>query len=118
MKGPEMKLMLMRTQEVIVENLKVAKSPFSRIRGLLFTDSWPPRHGLWLVPCNSIHSLGMRYAIDVIYLNKACQVVKITPNFRRNRLGPIVRKAHSVVELPAGSLEKMDLKVDDILQLS
>lgn len=118
MKGDTMKLITARTQEVIVENLRIAKTPFSRMRGLLFTDQLLPGHGLWLVPCDSIHSLGMRYAIDVIYLTKAGQVVKLTHHFQRNRLGPVVWKAYSVVELPAGSLEKIDLKVGDTLQPS
>ena len=113
-----MKLTLVRNHEVIVENARIAKNPFSRMRGLLFTDQLLPGHGLWLIPCNSIHSLGMRYAIDVIYLSKTCRVVKVAHDFQRNRIGPLVFKAYSVLELPAGSIVKTDLQVGDTLRLS
>lgn len=111
-----MKMISSRTQSPVVEDLRIAKTIFSRMKGLLFTDQLAPGHGLWLVPCNSIHSIGMRYSIDVIYLDKKNKIVRLTHELRPNRVGPLVWKAWSVIELPAGSLERIDVKVGDTLQ--
>lgn len=110
-----MKLISSRTQAVIVENLQIANKPWSRIRGLLFKPALASNQGLALIPCNSIHSLGMRYAIDVIYLDKKNQVVKCSSDFKPNSLGPIVFKANAVIELPAGRLRGLDVRVGDQL---
>lgn len=110
-----MKLICERTQAVVVESLMVANNPWTRIRGLLFKPELLSNQGLEIVPCNSIHSFGMRYALDVIYLDKKSQVVRTARDFRPNSLGPIVFKAHSVIELPPGSLDRIDVKTGDTL---
>lgn len=111
-----MRLILSGNSRVLVENLRVANTPLARIRGLLFTKSLSPGDGLWLVPCNAIHSIGMNYPIDVIYLDKKNKIVKLTRQFCPNRIGPFVRKARSVIELPARSLERIGVNVGDTLQ--
>ena len=55
---------------VVCERAYIARSWLARLRGLLGTSELPADEGLWLSPCNSVHSLGMRYAIDVIFLNR------------------------------------------------
>ncbi len=110
-----MKLISSRTQEVIVENLQVANKPWSRIQGLLFKPALSPEQGLALIPCNSIHSLGMRYSIDVIYLDNKHRVIKFAHDFRPNSVGPIVWKAKTVIEIPAGKLHGLDVQIGDQL---
>ena len=110
-----MKLISTRTQAVIVENLRVANKPWSRICGLLFKPALTSNQGLALIPCNSIHSLGMRYAIDVIYLDKKNRVVKCSSDFKPNSLGPVVFKSRAVIEMPAGKLRGLDIQIGDQL---
>ncbi len=110
-----MKLISDRTKNVLVQDLKVADKPWSRIQGLLFKPMLSPEQGLALIPCNSIHSLGMRYSMDVIYLDKKNKVLKCTHDFRPNSLGPLVWKAKTVIEMPAGKLRGLDVQVGDQL---
>ena len=72
--------------------------------------------GLLIEPCSSIHTMFMRFAIDVIFLDKERRVVKVAtvPQFRAS-LG---RGSHAVLEVPAGTAERKGLKVGDLLSLT
>jgi len=91
---------------------------FSRLKGLLGTRTLPDNRGIWLKPCNSIHTIGMCYSIDVLFLDKKNSILKIAEQVRpfRFRLGS--RHTKSVLELAAGSVEKMGLNTGDILHFS
>lgn len=110
-----MKLYSVRTDSVLVCDLKIANKPWSRIRGLLFSKPLLPDQGLALMGCNSIHSFGMKYPINVIYLNRIHQVIQIQKDFMPNRFGPIVWKAHIVIELPVTSNATQDVGIGDFL---
>jgi len=70
------------------------------------------------MPCNSVHTFGMRYAIDVIFLDKKNRVIRMVQELRPNRLSPVVWKARSVLELPASYLRELSLAVNDKLELA
>ena len=63
----------------------------------------PDGEGLWIVPCEAIHTFGMKFAIDVIFLNRKHVVIKTRHNMPRRRLS-FCLPAHSVLELPAGKI--------------
>jgi uncharacterized protein len=90
----------------------------TRLVGLLGRGRLGPEEALWLVPCRAIHTLGMRFPIDVLFLDRDGQVVATLENVRPWRLSPIVRKAHSVLELRAGTLRKSATRVGDAIELS
>ncbi|TAM86708.1 MAG: DUF192 domain-containing protein, partial [Candidimonas sp.] len=81
--------------------LVVARGFAARLRGLHAFQAFTGGVGLWLVPCRAIHSVRMRYDIDVVFLDKKLRVVRVVENLRPNRLA-WCRGAASVVELPAG----------------
>lgn len=110
-----MKLIKQDNQQVILSDVKIAKNPFSRMKGLLFTKEILPGKGLCLKPCNGVHSIGMRYAIDVIYLNKAGAIQKIIHDFKPGKLGPVNFKTHQIVEMKAGTLKPLDLTAGEVL---
>ena len=68
--------------------------------------------------CNWIHTLGMGFPIDVLYLNRKGRVVHITLAMPPNRIGPPVWQAHSVVELPIGAIERSGTEAGDDLDIS
>ncbi len=72
--------------------------------------------GLLIEPCSSIHTMFMRFAIDVVFLDKERRVVKVAtvPPFRAALGGG----SHAVLELPAGIAERNGLKVGDVLSLT
>ncbi|MFN8525180.1 MAG: DUF192 domain-containing protein [Chloroflexota bacterium] len=93
------------TGERLADRADLANNLFTRGRGLLGRAGLDPGEGLVLQPCGSVHCLGMRFAIDVLHLDRDGLVVRVVRNLRPNRLGPIVRHSHIVVELPVGSAD-------------
>lgn len=91
---------------------------WARLRGLLCCPHLRPGQGLWIAPCRWIHTLGMRFAIDVLYLDREARVVHVVSEMRPNRIGPLVWGAHSVVELPAGTIETTGTAVGDQLEMA
>lgn len=80
----------------------IADTSAKRRTGLLKHDRLAPGEGLWIVPCEGVHTIGMKFPIDVVFLNKKKMVVKISHAMPKWRLAFSFR-AHSVLELPAGT---------------
>jgi len=97
---------------------EVAENPWTRAVGLLGRKELGEGRGLWIRPCRSIHTLFMRFPIDVAYLSSDGTVVKTCARLRPFRLSMGGRQAHSVLELPPGSLERAGLKIGDRLLCS
>ena len=97
---------------------RAAKADTSQKRrtGLLKHESLPEGEGLWIVPCEGVHTFGMKFAIDVIYLSKKRVVLKARKNMVRRRVSFCLR-AHSVLELPAGMIEKTGTEPGDQLEM-
>ncbi len=74
----------------------------ARARGLLGGVRLASDEALWIQPCNSVHTLGMRYAIDVVFLDRRQRVIAVRQALKPLRLAA-VRRAHSTVELLAGT---------------
>jgi uncharacterized membrane protein (UPF0127 family) len=101
---------------VLGETVDVADTSAKRRTGLLNHTSLEPGQGLWIVPCEGVHTWFMKFAIDVVFLNKKRQVVKMRKSMGRWRLAMSLR-AHSVLELPAGTLEHTGTQKGDQLVL-
>ena len=86
----------------------------SRARGLLGRTGI--EGALVLTKCRSVHTIGMKFPIDVAFLDAEGVVLK-TVQMRRNRIGLPVRKAASVVEAEAGAFERWGLRVGDELEV-
>src|SRR5271168_3196987 len=96
-----------RTRGVkLADRVGKADDHASRGRGLLGRASMDPDEGLWIVlggglsiiPCPTIHTFFMKFAIDVLFLDKRLKVVRILENMKPWRLSPWVYSAHSVLE--------------------
>ena len=79
----------------------IANTSSLRRRGLLKHEHLSPGDGLWLVPCEAVHTFGMKFPIDVLYLSRAKKVLKIESCLPKRRISLYLR-AHFVLELPAG----------------
>ncbi len=110
----------MRTVSITHENgnsisdVKVADTAPSRMRGLLGSKPLTIEQGLLITPCNSVHTFGMKYAIDVIFLNKKNYVIKIIKVMKPTRITGCFR-ASKVLEIAAGAADKNNIKKGDIL---
>lgn len=99
-----MKAVNMTRFALLGDGVETARTTLERTRGLLGTTKLPRGGGLWIVPCRSIHSFGMRYEFDALFLDHDGKVVGAHPRFRRNRISRIFWKARGVLELPAGTI--------------
>jgi uncharacterized membrane protein (UPF0127 family) len=98
--------------------IEVADTVWKRSVGLIGRRSLESGSGLWIAPCNGIHTLFMRFAIDVIFLNEAGEVIHLAPSLKPWRIfGPIL-KSCVVIELPAGTIERSGIKLGTRLMLN
>lgn len=106
-----------RTHTVIAGHVRVADHMVARLRGLLGCAEPARGEGLWLTPCSGIHTIGMRYAIDVAFLDRDGRVVRCYQALSPGRMLPWVRGAHSALELRSGALAATDTHSGDALTL-
>ncbi len=100
----------------LADRADIADTSATRNRGLLKHTGLAEGEGLWIVPCEGVHSFFMKFAIDVVFLNKKRQVTKLRPNMVKNRIALSLR-AHSTLELPVGLIAKSQTAVGDQLEL-
>jgi uncharacterized membrane protein (UPF0127 family) len=103
--------------KVLVPNCSVAEGSWERNVGLLRHKSLAAGEGLWIDPCNAIHTFFMRFAIDAIFLSKNLQVVKIKANVEPWRITGVYWRARSVLELPAGEARRLGIRIGDELKM-
>src|SRR3954466_12811188 len=82
--------------------IAVADRPAARLAGLARMRAMPPRTGLLIPRCRSVHTLGMRFALDLIWLDGDGRVVDVTAHARPRRVVSR-RHARAVVEVPSGA---------------
>jgi len=101
---------------VLASALEPAFDSNTRNRGLLGRDGLADGHALIIAPSNSVHTFGMRFAIDLIYAARDGRVVKIRAGVPRSRVS-FAFGAFAVIEMAAGSAEEAGLSVGDTLVL-
>ena len=102
----------------LASHVELADSPRARRIGLLKRDKLNPGQGLWLYPTQAIHTFGMRFPIDVVFIDRQLRVKRIYHRLAPFRLTSLVWSAQSVLELPSGSLAGTNTSVGDELQIS
>ena len=95
--------------------IEIADSFCSRFRGLMFRRNLDKGHGLLITPCNSVHMMFMRFAIDVIYLDKNYTIKKIVHNLRPWLGVSMCLGAHSTLELNSGEAKILHLQIGQTL---
>ena len=85
-----------------------------RASGLIFRKEITVDEVFHIQPCNSVHSFGMKYDIDIVYLDKIGAVLKIKENMRKKRINWCF-KAHSVLEFKSLESEKLQINIGDIV---
>jgi uncharacterized membrane protein (UPF0127 family) len=107
-----------RTRNVmLVERGKIADNPLTRLRGLLGRRSLAPGDGLLLRNDNAIHSVGMQFVFDALFLDKHSVVVHVIAEMPPLRFSPLVWRARDVLELPSGTLARTGTAVGDEIEI-
>jgi uncharacterized membrane protein (UPF0127 family) len=96
---------------------RIADSFLTRLVGLLRDRTLEYGDGMWIKPCNSIHSIGMRFRFDAIFLDKNLRVVHLVHDMKSWRISKMVFSAHSVLELPAGLIAQTKTEMGDQFEM-
>lgn len=106
-------------QAFLASELRVADTHGGRLRGLMgrSPESFPPGSGLWIIPCHGVHTMAMRFPIDVVYLDADQVVVGLEENVRPWRMTPMVMEAATVLELPPHTIFNTGTSVGDQLEI-
>ncbi len=96
----------------LATEVRVAGTSGARRRGLLGIETLAAGAGLWIAPCEAIHTFGMKVAIDVVFLDKDFRVRKLVPKLAPRRIA-ICWRASSVLELQADAVVRSGTKIGD-----
>lgn len=86
-----------------------------RKQGLLGRDCLEEGAGIWIAPCEAVHTFGMKIPIDVIFLNRELRVKKAVPALKPGRVS-VAFSAYSVLEMDCGAIARSNTKVGDLLK--
>lgn len=112
-----LKIANLTRRSVLAHSVEVADHGAARNKGLLGRDHLPVGEGLWIVPCEAVHTFGMRFPIDLVYIDRNKVVKKVRSNVRPWRLSGCLT-AHSIIELPSGAIEASQTCPGDALEFS
>lgn len=100
----------------VADKLEVAGSGPKRTRGLLGRKGLGRGEGMWIVPCEAVHTFFMRFPIDLIYLDRKHRVKKVRDSVPAWRISGCL-SAHSVLELPSGTVRETKTERGDFLEI-
>jgi uncharacterized protein len=104
-------------QTELASAAELADHGAARNKGLLGRTHLPPGSGLWIVPCESVHTFFMKFPIDLVYIDRNKRVKKVRSNVGPWRLSACL-SAHSIIELPAGVVHSTQTLPGDQLEFS
>ena len=117
--APEVRLQVtnLTRQTVLATSLEVANSGSRRSKGLLGRARLAPGEGLWILPCEAVHTFFMQFPIDLVYLDRKNRIRKIRSAVPPWRLSACLT-AHSVLELIPGTILNTQTQPGDLVEFS
>ena len=100
---------------VLGDAVRVAESSVKRAVGLLGERRLANGDGLLIMPSQGVHTVGMLFPIDVVFLDDDWKVIGMRRSMKPFRLTRLMWKAAAVLELPAGTLDETSTTVGDML---
>ncbi|MCE0484895.1 MAG: DUF192 domain-containing protein [Methylacidiphilales bacterium] len=101
----------------LAECARIADTFYTRLVGLLRDKQLQLGDGLWIKPCNSIHSIGMQFVFDAVFFDKDYRVVHLVCEMKPWRISKMVFSAQSVLELPAGIISQTATELGDQFEM-
>jgi uncharacterized membrane protein (UPF0127 family) len=96
-------------------NVTVANTPLLRLKGLLGKMRLRGDEGIWVIPSRGVHTIGVPFATDLVYLDSDHRVIHLIEYFGSFRIGPVRRQCTSVLELPTRTIYASQTQVGDQL---
>ena len=106
-----------RRQTEVATKLQKADNFWTRLRGLSGRSGLSAGEALWIIPCRGVHTHGMAFSIDVLFLDGERNVVGVEENLGPGRFAPIRWKAKTVLELPAGTIRRTMTQLGDRIEI-
>ena len=103
--------------QIICTKAEYANTFFKRFKGLMGRKSLAEGAGLFLEPCNQIHTFGMKFAIDTLTLDKDNVILYIDHEIQPGKIRKMVSKGRRVLELPSGTANKYMLQVGQVISV-
>ena len=99
----------------LATELMIARTHWTRFRGLMATDASRFRRGqgLWISPSHGVHTFAMRFPIDVVYLDRERIIIHVEEELKPWRVAAIRIQATSVLELPIGAIRESQTALGD-----
>ena len=88
------------------------ENAWERNRGLLGRPALVQSEAMLISPCNSVHTVGMRYPLDIVYLDRSLKVVKLVESVKPFRMSGAI-KGFSTLELLEGEVKRLDIQLGD-----
>ena len=104
-----------RTGEIVSDKVIRADSFWLRLVGLIPREKLKEGEGLWLNPCNQVHTFFMRFPLSVWILDEQDRVCSIYDYLQPWRISPYYRKGYNAIEFPAGWGERTKVQIEDFL---
>lgn len=104
-------------QTILAARVEVADHGAKRSKGLLGRACLMPGEGLWIVPCEAVHTFCMRFAIDLVYIDRHKRVKKVRSDVMPWRMSACL-SAYSVIELAAGTVRETRTQAGDVLDFT
>ncbi len=101
------------SNEMIASRVFAADNFLQRLFGLLFKNPLKDGEALLIRDCRSIHTIGMRYSIDIVFIDENGKVISTLKDIPPWRFTPYIREARSVIEFRSGSLKGETLNAGD-----
>jgi uncharacterized membrane protein (UPF0127 family) len=111
------KLLNQTKNSIILEDLKIANSFYSRAKGLLGKSHLENKEGLWIFRTNTIHTFFMKFSIDCVFIDRNLKVIGLRPNVKPWRMTYPVWKASHVIEVCKGTIQDQKVEIGDQLHV-
>ncbi|WP_303867471.1 DUF192 domain-containing protein [Acetobacterium wieringae] len=102
---------IFKNDTLLFSEIQVADYFVTRLVGLLRTPGLADNQGLLLKKCNQVHTFGMKFSIDVIFISKEGEIVHLQHDMAPGKVSPHVKNAYWVLELKSGSCQKYNLEI-------
>jgi uncharacterized protein len=100
---------------IVGDHIRVADTSVSRAVGLLGVNHLDPGDGLWIKPSSGVHTVGMRFPIDIVALNNHMKVLGVWEHVGGFRFAGLGWKTRTILELPVGTIAACRIEVHDQL---
>lgn len=102
-------------QTIVVENLRIANTFFTRFIGLMGKSYFEKGDGLWIKPCNSVHMFFMKFPLDVIFLDRDNKIIHMEEELQPWKISKLVYGGKSVLEIPSKTIKLSQCELNDRL---